>query len=408
MDLIGEEEKKALLELVEGGYVYRYGDSNDPRFQKRVYSLERDFEAYLGVKHAVAVNSGTSALITALWALGIGPGDEVIVPGYTFIASISSIVFARAIPVLAEVDETLTLDPEDVAEKITPRTKAVMLVHMLGNPGHVEEIRSLTEERDLFLVEDCAQAAGAKYRGKPVGTFGHVGAFSFNVYKTITGGDGGMVVTDDDELYRRAFAIHDQGHLPLRQGVEQGARTVMGLNFRMTEFTGAVVGVQLKKLDAITSKLRENKRLLMETVGDVEGLRFREVLDPGGEVGSILTLLMPDPASARRLAALLGTMTVAQSGWHVYSNMEHFLGKKTVTREGCPFTCPYYEGPEPEYRAGMLPKTDDLLARAVNVSVGVSDAGLGAGFGVTIKSAPEEVVETGRRLRAAVLDALRG
>ena len=132
MDMIGEEEKAALLEVIEDGYVYRYGDPKDPRFKKKVWQLERDMEEFSTAKHALAVNSGTSALMTGLWALGVGPGDEVIVPGYTFVASMSSIIFARAVPILAEIDESLTLDPEDVRKKITPRTKAIMQVHMLG------------------------------------------------------------------------------------------------------------------------------------------------------------------------------------------------------------------------------------------------------------------------------------
>lgn len=407
MDLIGEEERHALLELIEGGYIYRYGDPANPKFQQQVWHLEREFEAYTGATHAVAVNSGTSALLTAFWALGIGPGDEVIVPGYTFIASISSIIFARAIPVLAEVDETLTLDPADVRRKITPRTKAILLVHMLGNPGHLPEMQAIAREHDLHLVEDCAQAAGASYQGTPVGRFGIMGTFSFNVYKTITGGDGGMVVTDADALYKRAFAVHDQGHLPLRQGVEQGSRTVLGVNFRMTEFTGAVVRVQLKKLDQITEKLRANKRRLREKLAGIDGLTFREVLDEEGEVGSLLTFFLPTAEQAARLGEKLGCGVIADSGWHVYNNMEHVLGKKTVTAEGCPFTCPYYEGPEVTYHKGMLPRTDDLVQRAVNVSVGVSDPGLGAGYGITITSTPEEIDAVGDNLRAAIEDVLQ-
>ena len=251
MDIIGKEEKEALLEVIESGYLYRYGDNTDPNFKAKVWNLEQQVTNYTGANFALAVNSGTTAILTALWALKIGPGDEVIVPGYTFIASITAIIFARAIPILAEVDETLTLDPADIKRKITPRTKAIMLVHMLGNPGHLDEINKIAEDNNLILIEDCAQAFGASFRGKSVGTYGQMGAFSLNVYKTITAGDGGIVVTNDKNLYTRAFAIHDQGHLPLRQGVEQGRRTVLGLNFRMNELTAAVAGAQLKKIDFI-------------------------------------------------------------------------------------------------------------------------------------------------------------
>jgi len=406
MDIIGDEEKKALLEVIESGYLYRYGDLSDPKFKAKVWNLEQEFGEKIGSKYSLAVTSGTTALLTALWALGIGPGHEVIVPGYTFIASITSIIFSRAIPVLAEIDETLTLDPEDVRKKITPRTKAIMLVHMLGNPGHLDEFTKIAKEYNIFLIEDCAQALGGTFNGKYVGTFGKIGTFSLNVYKTITAGDGGMVVTDDEELYKRAFSIHDQGHLPLRQGVEQGKRTILGLNFRMNELTAAVAEAQLKKLDYIKKKLHENKQRLKAILSEIKEIEFRKVLDDQGDVGTLLTFFMPTIESAERLANKIGCTTVAKSGWHVYNNMEHVLGKMTVTSEGCPFTCPYYKGPEINYYKGMLPQTDDLLSRAINISVGVSDAGLGSAYGIRITSTPDEIDQVGRNLKNAIKDSL--
>ncbi len=391
--LIGEEEKKNLLEVIEAGWLYRYGDPSFPNFKAKVLQLEQEFAHIVGVDHAVAVNSGTGALFVALAALGIGPGDEVIVPGYTFIASIGSIVYARAIPILAEIDESLTLDPEDVRRKITPRTKAIMLVHMLGNPGRIAELRQLADEHDLLLIEDCAQAFGATYRGRAVGSFGDIGAYSFNFYKTITAGDGGMVVMKTEELYRRAFAIHDQGHLPLRHGVEQGSRALLGLNFKMTELTAAVLLAQLKKVSTLKQSLKANKDRFKRGIQDIEGLEFRSLPDPAGELGTLLTVLMPDPQAARKVGDELGCGVIADSGWHVYNNMEHVLGKKVVDQIGCPFTCPYYtdKGGKAEYKRGMLPKTDSILSRAINISIGVSDAGLGSGFGVTILSDNDEI-----------------
>ena len=218
MELVGEEEIEEVLQVLRAGYLYRYGittaDGDDPRFQGKVYQLEQEIAAMSQVRYAVAVNSGTSALLSAMVALGIGPGDEVIVPGFTFVASISAIVYTGAVPVLAEIDRTFNLDPEDVKAKISPRTKAIMAVHMMGNPARLYELKAIAEENNLYLIEDCCQAFGAAYRGRPIGSIGHVGAFSFNIYKTITSGDGGMVITDDEELYRRAFAFHDQGHSP--------------------------------------------------------------------------------------------------------------------------------------------------------------------------------------------------
>jgi len=391
--IIGEEEKQALLEVVEKGYLFRYGDRKDPQFLAKVWQLEKEVAKYFDITHTVACNSGTSALWIALGALGIGPGDEVIVPGYTFIASITSIVFARAIPVLAEIDDTLTLDPEDVRRKITPRTRAIMLVHMLGNPGHLDELKKIAQQNDLFLIEDCAQAFAAKYRGRYVGSYGDVGTFSFNFYKTITAGDGGLVATRDKKLYERAFAIHDQGHLPLRQGVEQGARTVMGLDFRMTELAAAVLLAQLKKVDRIKTELKRRKKRFKEGISDLDGIEYRRLLDPDGELGTLLTVFMPDAKTARKVGDALGGGVVADSGWHVYNNMEHVLGRKTVDKVNCPFSCPFYtgKGGSMEYAKGMLPKTDAILNRAINISIGVADAGLGSGFGITILSDDAEV-----------------
>jgi len=385
MQLIDEEEKRELLEVLEGGYLYRYGSPDNPAFKAKVYQLEQQVSKLVGVPYAVAMNSGTSALQVALSGLGIGPGDEVIVPGYTFIASISSIIYARAIPILAEVDRTLNLDPQDVRAKITPRTKAIMAVHMLGNPARLDELKAIADEHGLVLIEDCAQAFGASYKGRRVGSIGHAGTYSFNIFKTITAGDGGMVVTSDEAAYRRFFGLHDQGHSPLRMGVEVGQRPFVGQDFRMTEITAAILLAQLRKLDSILARLRANKRRFKEGIADLPGLEFRELPDPDGELATLLTVFLPSEEIARNIARKLGTKVVADSGWHVYSNMEQILEKRTVTPEGCPFTCPYYKGGEVKYWKGMLPQTDALLVRAINIGIGVSDPGLGSAFGLTVR-----------------------
>jgi len=392
MEWIGEEEIQEVLEVLRGGYLFRYGTSvgkdADPGFKGKVCQCEQEIASHAGVRYAVAVNSGTSALLTALAALGIGPGDEVIVPGFTFIASISSIVYSKAIPVLAEIDETFNLDPEDVAAKITPHTKAIMAVHMMGNPARLDELRKIAEDHGVPIIEDCAQAFGASYKGRPIGSIGKVGTFSFNVYKTITSGDGGMVVTDDEEIYRRAFAFHDQGHSPLRTGVEIGERPFFGLDFRFTELQAAVLIAQFRKLPQLLERLRTNKKRYKELINDLPGLRFREITDEQGECATMLTLILPAAEIARNIAADLGTKVVARAGWHVYNNMEQLMTLRTATTVQCPFSCfARYAGDDREIRywQGMLPKTDALLERSLNISIGVSDPGLSSGFGVTLR-----------------------
>ena len=396
----GEEERKELLDVMETGYLSRYGSEDDPRFKHKVVTFEKELAKYVGSQHAIAVSGGTSALIASLAALGIGPGDEVIVPGYTFIASISSIIHAKAIPILAEIDESLNIDPEDIRKKITRKTKAIMPVDMLSNPCDMDSVMEIAKEFGLYVVEDSAQALGATYRGKKLGTIGDIGAFSLNVNKIISTGDAGAIVTNDDKLYERAFGFHDQGHKPYRMGLEIGHRNLIGMNLRINELTGAVALAQLKKIDRIISMLRDKKRKLKNAILGNKKLGFRKINDEG-EIATILTLLFKDKETADKIADELGTKTLAHSGWHVYNNMEQILNKKTVTEYQCPFVCERY-GQEVKYYKHMLPKTDEILGRAINISIGVVDPGIGAGFGITVLSDDKEIEQVADKINAVL------
>jgi dTDP-4-amino-4,6-dideoxygalactose transaminase len=377
--LFGDEERKEVMDVLESGYLSRYGSESDPRFKQKVVTLEREFAQKIGVRHALATNGGTSSLMAALVALGVSRGDEVIVPGYTFVASISAIIAIGGTPILAEIDESLTIDPADIERKITKRTKAIVPVHMLGNPSDMDRIMSVARAAKIPVLEDACQSLGASYKGKMTGAIGAVNAFSLNINKTITTGDAGMVTTDDDELYERAFGYHDQGHKPLRTGLEIGKRSLVGINLRINELTGAVGLAQLRKMDTIVALLRAKKRRFKNAIsaGGIRNMGFRRINDPG-EIATMLTLLFPDEATTRKVAAALGTKTVVDSGWHVYNNMEQILnwqddsGRKPAT-------------------AHSLKQTDAVLARAINLSVGVVDAGIGASFGITVLSTDEEI-----------------
>ena len=402
---IGKEEEQEVLDVLRSRWMFRYGDEKDPAFKRKVKTLEEMVEKGFDVRHALAVTSGTAALITALSALGIGPGDEVIVPGYTFIASISSIIIARAVPVLAEVDDSLTLDPADVEKKITPRTKAIMAVHMLGNACNLDRLQEIARRRKLILVEDAAQAFGGSWKGKRLGTIGTIGTYSFNIFKTLNAGDGGMVVTNDDELYFRAFGYHDQGHFPSRSGVEIGNRSIVGQNYRMNEITGAVLIAQFRRLDLIIDRLRHIKTRFKEQITGVPGVSFRRINDAAGECNTLLVTYFPTREAAEKVAKKLNTVTMNKSGWHVYNNMEQILGKKMITDHGCPYNCSSYPCQQ-EYHKGMLPKTDDLLERAINISVGVVDRGLGAAFGIHPHSTDAEIDQKAAEFIAAVKSSL--
>lgn len=386
--LMGDEERKEVMDVLESGYLYRYGDLQNPRFKRKVFTLEREFAAFSGADYSVAASSGTSALLVSLLALGVGRGDEVIVPAYTFVATYSSAAFCGAVPVLAEIDDSLTIDPNDIEHRITERTKAIVPVHMLGNPCAMEQIMDIARRHNLYVVEDCCQAAGATYLGRHVGTFGHFGAFSLNMYKTINAGDGGMIITNDEHLYRTAFAIHDQGHSPNRAEVEIGKRSILGLNFRIHELTGAVGLAQMRKFDYILSRLRKNKRKLKDMLRDIPGIMFRTIHDEDGECATLLTIILQDKKRAQAAAAQLGTKTVDQSGWHVYSNMEHVMQ--------------YLREHNQPAGKGSYPQTDDLLERSINISVGVDDSGLGSAFGINILSSEKEIESVGHAVRKAL------
>jgi dTDP-4-amino-4,6-dideoxygalactose transaminase len=401
--VVGEEEKKELLDVIENGSLFRYGVPGVDGFQHKVASFEKEMADIIGVKHTVATSSGTGSLLCCLAALGIGAGDEVIVPGYTFIASISSIILSNAIPVLAEIDASLTIDPKRIEALITPQTKAIMPVHMLGNPCNMESIMEIAKKHRLFVIEDCCQAFGASFKGRRLGTFGDISAFSLNVFKTITAGDGGAVATSDDLLYERAFGFHDQGHKPSRMGVEVGNRSIVGMNLRMNELTGAVSLAQIRKLDPILNKLREKKAKLKNQLGDLPGVEYRKINDTEGECATLLTLLFDTKDRAEKFCDAVGSKPLAYSGWHVYNNMEQVLNKVTGAKANCPYDCPRYPC-QREYKKHMLPQTDDILERAANISIGVVDKGLGSPFGININSSDEEIKSVAGKIKDVVKD----
>lgn len=362
---------------MESGYLFRYGSADDPKFLHKVSTLETEFTQYSGARYALATSSGTASLLVSLIALGLQPGDEVIVPAYTFVATYSACIFAGLVPVLAEIDESLSLDPDDIEHRITRRTKAILPVHMLGNPCNMDRIMEIARKHDLLVLEDSCQAAGASYKGKKVGTIGDMGAFSLNVFKTINCGDGGLIVTNDQNLYERAFGIHDQGHKPNRFGVEVGARSMVGLNFRINEITAAVALAQLKKLDRIVATLREKRSKLKNLIRVADGYTFRILNDPDGDAGTLCTVIFNSREQALKVTRALGSKTIDQSGWHVYFNMEHIM--EHLKALGRP------------HARGAYPKTDDILGRSMNISIGVVDGGLGAGWGININSTDEDI-----------------
>jgi dTDP-4-amino-4,6-dideoxygalactose transaminase len=405
LDMLGPEEIAEVVETLESRELsrYRFDDHDCLASPSKVFLFERALEKMTGARHCLGMNSCTSALLVGMWAAGIGPGAEVIVPGYTFIASIAAIAYAGATPILAEIDESLNLNPEDVRRKITPRTRAILAVHMMGAPCDMRQLMAIAEEYNLLLLEDCAQAGGGSYRERALGTFGAFGAFSLNVFKTFTAGDGGVFLTNNTELYERAFAIHDHGARPNRIGVAD-ANTVLGLNFRMHELTGAVAGAQLSKLPTILARLRENKAKLRAAIGSVPHAHERRTHDEKGDCATVLAYTFETPELARAVADRIGVNTLAASGKHNYANVPQLARRAMPVGTGS-----IDSGTHPlngKYEPGLLPQTDALLACTVALSVGVVDSYLGTAFGINIHSGEKEIAGTAETFVWAVREAL--
>jgi len=379
-----EEVKKEIFKLLDENpslspaHLFRY---YVPEGKKdKVGQLEKEFAEKFGAKYALAVNSGTSALIASLVACGIGPGDEVIVPAYTFFATASSVVVTKGIPVIAEVDETLTIDPDDIEKKITPQTKAIMPVHMRGLPCNMDRIMEIAKKHNLKVIEDCAQADGGSYKGKRLGTFGDAGCFSFDFYKIIATGEGGMIITNDEKTYIRAQSWHDTAACwrPNRYERERmPGELFCGENYRMSQVHAAIGLVQLRKLDNYLNSLRRNKKILMESLNGIKRVKLAPINDIDGDCATDLILLAESGEEAKKISENLRENKVPAGGiydknirdWHIYRYWEHILEKKTPTGEGCPYTCPYYKGKLPDYSPDMCPKTLDILSRVITIRI---------------------------------------
>ena len=280
---LGEEEVEAAAHVIRSHNVFRYYGVGDGPHE--VLDFEREFAAYMGAKHSLCVNAGSSALICGLIGAGVGPGDEVVVPAYTWNATPNAVIAAGGVPVPAEVDDSLTLDAEDVERRLTRKTKAIIPVHMRGAPAEMGALTALAAAHGLALIEDVCQAAGASYRGVRLGTFGDAGAFSLQFNKIITTGEGGVMITDRDDLYELAIDVHDCAG-SVRRGA--GLPRFAGWNFRASEIQGAIARVQLTRLDGLLERMRAQQAQLAERVSGLPGLTLRRPNDDDGDAGVCL------------------------------------------------------------------------------------------------------------------------
>lgn len=326
--------------------------------------FERRFAELMGAQHALALTSGTVALHAAMTAIGVGPGDEVIVPAYTWIASAAAPALAGAVPVLAEIDETLTLDPADLERKITPQTRAIIPVHMVNAPCNMDAIMDIARRHSLKVVEDACQAVGIDYKGRKCGSFGEIGVYSFNHYKNMTIGEGGAVVTDDPALFSRLMNFHDLG-IWARDGYEAGNNPAfLASHSRVTEVQGAMLGVQLSRLSGNVARLKRNRRVIAEVLRNAGGLRISPHNDPDN--AATMTVIFATEAEAEAFGGRPGVHRIYDNSKHVYTNWDPIVNKRTAH----PAMNPWAWAKRPiSYDERTCARTLDIMRRSCRITI---------------------------------------
>lgn len=325
-ELFGDAERKEVNDVLDNGVLMRYGFDGMRNGHWKAKELERELEKQLQVKHAQLVSSGTAAVSIALASAGIGAGDEVIIPSFTFVASFEAIMMLGAIPIIVDIDDTLTLDPKAIKEAITSNTKAIMPVHMCGSMANLDALLAICKTYNLILIEDSSQATGATYRGKPLGSIGDLGCLSLDYVKIITCGEGGAVLTNNEDFYKKAdhFSDHGHDHISNDRGAE--AHPFLGYNFRISELHAAVGLAQLRRLDEFVAIQKKNYNIIREALSIIPEVTFRTVPEGGEESYSFLSFFLPDLESARKASAALKTNGV-DACFHYYDNNWHYIRK---------------------------------------------------------------------------------
>jgi dTDP-4-amino-4,6-dideoxygalactose transaminase len=362
---IGKEEIDAVARVIEGGQLFRINDT-----QKEAEKFEKELAEKFGTGYALALSGGTCSIIGALVGIGAGPGDEVLVPAYTFMASAIAVLAVGAVPVLVDIDESHTIDPEDMKQKISPYTKAVIPVHMRGFPCDMDRIIETARNHGIKIVEDACQADGGSYKGKRLGTIGDAGALSFNHYKIITSGEGGAVLTDNREVYERVLVYHDGGCAFRPFAKELQVPIFAGVQNRISEITGAILREQLKKLDGILTDLRVVKSKIIGELRNESGITFLKSNDPEGDCGTQLGFIFESPENAERFSRETGGWTAIDSGKHVYINWEPIMNKRGAHHPALdPYKMEENRGRNMNYTDDMCSATLDILKRSVYIDL---------------------------------------
>lgn len=393
MEFFGAAERKEINDVLETGILFRY---NHEAQRNNIYKA-REFEAevakVVGAKYAHAVSSGSTAVLCALAAAGIGAGDEVIVPPFTYIATVEAVLMVGALPVFADIDDTLCLSAEGIRKAITPKTKAICLVHMCGQMADMDAIMAVVNEHNLVLVEDAGQAMGASYKGTYTGLWGKTGAYSFDFFKIATAGEGGIMVTNDETAYKHADSYSDHGHdhIGTNRGMEQ--HPILGFNYRISELHAAVGLVQTRRVPDIIKRNNAHKTRLMSALANVPGLSFARIPDADGDSATFLNLLLEDTNSAQRTVAELNATGVGGFNYW-FTNMYHFINqwdhiKQMRTASALPIQ--KFGAPQ-DYSNLDIPNAQAVIGRLIS-------------FGIRASWTDEEVDKLASNIEAAVRKA---
>ncbi len=369
-ELFGQEERKEVNDVMETGMLFRYNHDQQRNGMWKAREFEAEAMKITGAKYAHAVSNGSAAIAIALASSGIGAGDEVIVPPFTFIASVEAVLFIGAVPVFAEIDETLCLSAEGIKKAITPKTKGICLVHMCGGMADMDGIMKVVNDHSLILVEDAGQAFAASYKGTCVGLFGKAGSYSFDFFKIATAGEGGIFVTNDEATYKLADAYSDHGHSHVGNNRGMEPHHVLGFNYRISELHAAVAVAQTRKVPQILKANRRIKYAMMDILSQTEGISFVTLPDPSGDSATFLNLLMPDTDTAKRTVDELNKAGIGGFNYW-YTNMYHFINqwdhlKNMSTVAKLPVEL---VGSSQDYNNLQLPKSQEVVGRLISFGI---------------------------------------
>lgn len=389
-ELFGAEERKEIEDVLSTGVLFRYNHDALRNNHWKAKDFEAEVRKITGAKYAHAMSSGSTAVATALAAAGIGAGDEVIVPPFTFMATIEAVLFIGALPVFAEIDETLCLSAEGIKKAITTKTKGVCLVHMCGGMADMDSIMKVINEHQLILVEDAGQAFAASYKGTYTGLFGKAGSYSFDFFKIATAGEGGVLVTNDEETYKKAdvYSDHGHNHVGALRGMEE--HPYLGFNYRISELHAAVGVAQTRRVPGIKAQNRKNKAYMQSLLAKTEGISFSKLADPDGDSATFLNIMLPSTDIAQQVVDDMKASGVAGFDYW-FKNMYHFINQWDHIKElKAVSKLPIHIlGAPQDYKNLQLPKTQDTIGRLIS-------------FGVKYKWTEEDMNQLAAKISASV------